>query len=181
MKEVQELGKSPILVTGDGRAITESTTIATYLIKTYDTGGKLASEDWVKDDMLTSFAGATLGPLAAVELLFDLASNQTPWPAVYIMRGIWKVVKKQFSEAEFKKDLAYLEGELGENEWFNGKNLGKCDIILSYPIDMMAQRKWVDFESEYPRIAAWRKRIEERDAWKRGLEKGNGYSLLFGS
>jgi len=40
---------------------------------------------------------------------------------------------------------------------------------------MAAQRRWIDFEKDYPRLAAWRQRIKERPAWKRGLEKGNGY------
>jgi glutathione S-transferase len=44
---------------------------------------------------------------------------------------------------------------------------------------MIAQKGWVDLEGEWPRLAAWRKRILERDAWKRGMEKGNGYDLRF--
>jgi glutathione S-transferase len=38
-------------------------------------------------------------------------------------------------------------------------------------------RKWMDLEKDHPRIAAWRRRVWERPAWKRGLEKGNGYDL----
>ena len=177
MKDIQELGKAPMLVTADGRVITESSAIITYLLKTYDTAGTFASEDWIRDEILTSFTGATMGPLTSIELLLELMAKITPWPLVYVTRAIRKGTQEKFSNAEFKKDLEYLEKELGDNEWFNGKMLGRSDVMLSWPMDIIAQRGWVDFEKKYPKIAAWRKRIENREAWKRGLEKGNGYVL----
>lgn len=166
-----------MLVTAEGRAITESTTIAAYLIKTYDTAGRFHSEDWIRDDTLSSFAGATLGTTQAIELLFDIAAKRTPWPLVYLARAFQKGIRKNFTSAEWAKTLSYLESELGDRDWFNGEELGRADVSLSWPLDMLAQRKWVDFEKDYPKLAAWRTRIQERDAWKRALEKGNGYDL----
>jgi glutathione S-transferase len=127
--------------------------------------------------MLVSFASATLGPLAAIELLFDLAAKNTPWPFVYIVRRIRKGLQDFYSSPEFQKSLAYLQTQLGEDMWFNGKEPGRSDVMLSWPLDMIAHRKWVDLEKEYPSLAAYRKRIEERPAWRRGLDKGNGYDL----
>lgn len=75
--------------------------------------------------------------------------------------------------------MSYLENELGEKDWFNGDRLGRCDVMLSWPLDTIAQRRWVDFQKDYPKLGAWRKRIEDREAWKRGLERGNGYDLNF--
>lgn len=126
---------------------------------------------------MNSFAGASLGPVTAIELLFDLASKHTPWPLVYIARAFRKGIQKNFTSAEFKKDLTYLESELGDNKWFNGKELGRADVMLHFPLDNVYARKWVDLEKDYPKLAAWRRRIWERPAWKRGLEKGNGYDL----
>lgn len=177
MKSVHQLGKSPTLVTADGKAIIESSAIVAYLLKTYDTDGKFASEDWLRDEVLTSFAGASLGPVNAIELLFDIASRRTPWPLVYIARKVRGGIQRAFTSAEFEKDLQYLEGELGDREWFNGKQLGRSDVMLSFPVDTIAQRGWVDLAKDYPKIDAWRKRIWSRQAWKRGLEKGNGYDL----
>lgn len=78
---------------------------------------------------------------------------------------------------EFKKALAYLEGELGDEEWFNGKYPGMSDLMVTFPVDMIADRKWLDLEKDFPKLAAWRDRVRERPAWKRGIEKGNGYDL----
>ena len=111
-----------------------------------------------------------------VELLVDIAAKQTPWPISYITKAIRRGLQNAFTTAEFKKAFIYLEKELGDNEWFNGKELGRSDIIMSWPFDNIAQRGWFDFK-EYPKIAAWRERIQNREAWKKGLEKGNGYDL----
>jgi glutathione S-transferase len=171
------LGKAPTLVTADGRTIFESSAVIAYLLRTYDTTSQFAAADWIRDEMLTSFAGATLGPVTAIELLFDIAAKHTPWPLVYIARAVRKGVQNNFTAKEFKTTLGYLEKELGDKEWFNGEGLGRADFMLSWPMDSISQKGWINFESEYPKIAAWRKRIEGREAWKKGLEKGNGYNL----
>jgi glutathione S-transferase len=175
--DVHQLGKSPVFVTADGRTIIERSAISAYILKTYDTTGKHAPSDWVKDEILNSYAGASLGPLTTVELMFDLAAKHTPWPLVYIARAFRKGIQRDFTTGEFKKSMTLLEGELGDNEWFNGKEFGRADIMLSYPIDEIYMRKWADLEKDHPKISAWRQRVWERPAWKRGLEKGNGYDL----
>lgn len=177
MEKIQELGKGPTFVTADGVTIIESSAIVAYLIKTYDTTGKFTTGDWILDETFTSFAGSTLGPLVSVEMLFDVAAKHTPWPLVYISRAFRTGIQNSFTTKEFKKNLGYLEKELAEKTWFNGKNIGRSDIMLSWPMDMITQRGWVDFKKEYPKIDAWRERILMRDAWKSALEKGSGYDL----
>jgi glutathione S-transferase len=177
LTKVQQLGKSPIFVTVEGRAIIERSAIVAYIIKTYDASGVHAPVDWIKDEILNSYAGASMGPLTSIELLFDIAAKHTPWPLVYIARAFRKGIQKNFTTAEFKKSLTFLEGELGENDWFNGKEFGRADIMFSFPLDYIYMRKWADLENDYPKLAAWRKRVWDRPAWKRGLEKGNGYDL----
>jgi glutathione S-transferase len=177
LMKIAPMGKSPILVVPGIGPIIESSAIITYLLRTYDTSKRFASSDWLRDETLVSFAGATLGPLSAIELLFDLAAKHTPWPLVYIPRKIRKSMQNFFTHPEFVKTMSYLEAQLGENMWFNGKELGRSDVMLSWPLDMIAHRKWVDLEKDYPLLAAWRLRIQERPAWKKGLERGNGYDL----
>jgi glutathione S-transferase len=116
-----------------------------------------------------------LGPTTAIELLFDLAAKHTPWPLSYITKGIRGQMQKNYTGPELKKAMVFLESELGDAEWFNGKEFGRSDVMLSWPFDTAAQRKWINFEKDYPKLAAWRQRIQDRPAWKRGIEKGNGY------
>jgi glutathione S-transferase len=172
-----QLGKSPILTTKDGRVIVETAAIISYLLVTYDPTKKFAPADPLHDEELASFASSSLGPVALVELFFEILAKMTPWPIVYISRAIHSQIQKTFTTGEFKKNLTFLEDELGEKEWFNGEHLGRSDIMISFPLDNIAQRGWVNFDKDYPKLAAWRKRQTERDAWKRGIEKGNGYDL----
>lgn len=181
MTQIQRLGRSPTLVTSDGRAIIESSAIATYLLKTYDSSGRFASADWIRDEELTGFAGASIGGLNTLELTLEIVAMRTPWPFSYAMRAARRGFNKAFTGAEFKKSLEFLEGELGEGQWFNGGSLGRCDVMLQWPIDLIATRGWVDFAKEYPKLDAWRTRILSSPAWKRALEKGNEYDLtVFG-
>lgn len=162
LAKIHPLGKSPILVISSGIPIVESSAIVSYLLRTYDTSGRFSSQDWVRDETLTSFAGATLGPITTVELIFDLAAQKTPWPLKYIPGAIYKAMHNNFTGPEFKKALTFLEGELDGSDWFNGKELGRSDVMLSWPLDMIAQANWVDLEREYPAIYAWRKRVSWR-------------------
>jgi glutathione S-transferase len=109
--------------------------------------------------------------------LFTLVAIKTPWPLSYATKALKGAMFKNIVMPEFTKAMVYLVDELGEREWFNGKDLGRCDIMLSWPMDMIGQWGWVDFEKEYTSLGRWRKRILEREAWKRGIEKGNGYNL----
>ncbi|KAI9047216.1 hypothetical protein LZ554_008670 [Drepanopeziza brunnea f. sp. 'monogermtubi'] len=174
---VHPLGRSPTIVTAGGRTLVESLTITRYLLKTYDTGNKFAAEDWIREDTLASFSSSSLFPLATQEMLFDLAAKNTPWPFNYIMKRIKKAHDSFYSDAEFKKDMEFLQSELGEGEWFNGKDLGMADFVLSWPMDVIAVRGYVDLEKSYPTLYAWRTRLHQRPAWKSALEKGNEYDL----
>jgi glutathione S-transferase len=177
MRAVQQLGRAPTLVTAEGRAIIESSAVIAYLIKTYDADGRFASEDWLKDEQLTSFAGASLGMMTVLEITLEIVVKRTPWPVSYVMRAAQRGFQNAFTAAEFKKNLEYLESELGEGEWFNGKHPSRSDFMLFWPVDLIAARGWIDYAKDYPKLDAWRKRALDREAWKRGLKKGNGYDL----
>ena len=166
-----------MLVAADGTIIVETSAIAAYLLKTYDTAGKFATENWVREESLVSFASASLAPVMMIELLVGIIVTQSPWPISYITKGIRKGLQSNYTTAEFKKSFTYVEEELGDNEWLNGEKLGRSDIMMSWPFDNIAQRRWFDLEKECPKVAAWRGRIQNREAWKRALEKGNGYDL----
>ncbi|KAI9830050.1 MAG: hypothetical protein M1819_005880 [Sarea resinae] len=160
---VHPMGKSPTLVTADGRAISESTAIITYILRTYDTAGRFSAADWILDEELVSFASSTLGSMIMLQLFSDMTDKTRP--------------RSPIATAAFKQQLTFLSNVLGDKEWFSGDHPGRADFVLSFPFDMIAQRKYVDFDTEYPQLAKYIKRYEARPAWKRGLEKGNGYDL----
>lgn len=117
-----------------------------------------------------------MGSIGMLKLMLDIAVEQTPYLARPLVRLITGGVDNAFSGPEMRKSCEYLENEL-KDDYFMGKEPGRADFALSWPFDMMEQRNWVDI-NEFPKLAAWRKRCQERPAWKRGLEKGNGYNLV---
>lgn len=115
-----------------------------------------------------------------LELLAEMATKHTPWPLSYIPGVFLAGLRKGLTGPAKESQLKFLEAELGDKDWFSGReNPGRADFMLSWPLDTLAHRKWVDFEGGYPKLGAWRGRVMGRDAWKRGLGKGNGYDLTF--
>lgn len=171
------LGKSPTFVNKDGRVMIESSVIISYLIDTYDHEHKFAAADQIRSDEISSFVASSMGPVSTIELFVEILCIHTPWPFSYITRGIRSKLQNVFTMGEFRKALAYLEGELGDEEWFNGKHPGKSDFMTTFPVDMIVERKWLNVAKDFPKLAAWRNRVRERPAWKRAIGKGNGYDL----
>ena len=174
------MGKAPQLTTAEGRVIAESSAIAAYLIATYDKDKKFqgdgAKNDWIRDESFSSFAGASFGPIIGIKLFLDLLTSQMPFFLRPLVAMFCAGVHRMFVGPEFKLMLTYLDNELGEQDYFMGKEPGRADFMMEYPLAMIVHRKWEDL-SEYPGLTAWRKRVEGREAWKRSLTKGNGYDF----
>ncbi len=176
------MGKSPQLVTAEGRVITESSTIAKYLIDTYDTGKKFqgdgAKNDFLRDDELTSFSATNLNMHITMDLLFKAMAERAPFfirPLVNLIHG---GLKKAFLDAEFRAEFKYLDDQLGDQDYFMGTSPGRADFMISWPIDLVTQQNSFDL-SPYSKLTAWHQRCHAREAWKRSIEKGNGYTLKY--
>lgn len=168
-------GKAPVLITGpkDGnRYIPESSAIATYLIKTFDTEDKfgLRDGDWIRDEMLCSVVATNFQRATFIFMMLDMG----------MLRNGEGAKGKIFDGPALKGVLKELERELKEGPqggFFMGKEPGRADILLEYPMSSVKQRKTVDLKSEFPGLDAWIEKVRARDAYKRALEKGNGYDL----
>jgi len=76
--------------------------------------------------------------------------------------------------------LGDLERELKEGPeggYFMGEHPGRADILAEYPVTLVKHRNWADLKADYPLLDAWLERVHARDAFKRSLQKGNGYDL----
>ncbi|OCT51145.1 Glutathione S-transferase 3 [Cladophialophora carrionii] len=182
LKQTHPLGKAPQLETGDGRVIAESVVIAKYLIDTYDKAGKFkgdgsAKNDTLRDEQLCNLAAASLGPVMLVDLILLFASKMTPFFVRWLMALVHSQIRNQFSGPELALYYRYLDDQLEGQDYFMGNTApARADFILSYPVDQCVAANMVDL-TKYPRLEKWHARIHERPAWKRSLEKGNGYNL----
>ena len=164
-------GQAPILITGpaDGnRYITESSAIATYLIRKFDIEDKfgLKDGDWIRDEVLTSLTavlGRSTSEILMVEFGYIKGNKINPLDGMLL-----------------RKTLRHVERELEEGPsggFFMGKSPGRADILLEFPLSMIQHRSYVNLATEFPALDKWLKLVYERPAFKTSLDKGNGYDL----
>jgi glutathione S-transferase len=173
--ETGPYGRAPLLITGprDGNhQIPESAAIATYLIRTSDTSDKfgLKNGDWIRDEVLCSMTLTNLTRAQGFMMYIDFGVIQNgTGPGAGRTDG-----------PEIRSILGDLERELKEGPkggFFMGENPGRADILMEFPMSMVKHRNYVDLEKEFPALDGWLKRVYERPAFKRSLEKGNGYDF----
>lgn len=126
--------------------------------------------DWVRDDVICSVISTGLGRATGFALYMDfglLKPGDGPLGGRVAGKSAWGV-------------LGDLERELKEGPkggYFAGEHPGRADILAEFPLSMVKQRNWISMKEEFPVLDAWLERVYARDAFKRGLEKGNGYNL----
>lgn len=155
------------MVTASGRQIPESSAIATYLIRTYDTADRfgLQNGDWIRDEVLSSIISTGLVRATSTILMLDFqilrngvgpAGNMWDGP---VLRDFLRQVEDAVKEKE------------GEGGWLMGKEPGRADILLEFPISSIKGRKTIDLEKDFPALDRWLKQVADRPAYKRALAK----------
>lgn len=183
LKETHQLGKSPQLITPEGRVIIERAAIAKYLIEKYDTEGKFKlnpqdrENDDIREEELMSFGSASLYPMLSIKMIFEFLQDGSPFfvrPLVGVMAA---ALNKGFLNKEMSAMLKYLDQGLEGKEFFLAtKNPTRVDICTVWYVDMASFLGEGDLSS-YPNLKRWYDGCKGREAWKRALDKGNGYDL----
>jgi glutathione S-transferase len=163
LKRIHPLGKSPV-IEDDGRVFAETGLIVQYLVATYgpDLAPKPDSDlHWRYLYWLHYAEGSAMPPLL-LKLVLD-KMGPLGWPA------------QGFVKAQLALHLDFQERELGAAAWFAGPDFSGADIMMSFPVEAAAARAGLD--SSRPRLWAFLKRIHERPAYQRALERGGSYSF----
>lgn len=179
LKQVHPLGKSPVITDGP-LTLAESGAIIEYLVGRYG-AGRLApsagSLEHVRYLYWLHYAEGSMMPPLLMRLVFNrLANGPMPFFIRPVARKIAQTANDTFVEPQLRLHLDYLEGELGNNEWFAGKEFSAADIQMSFPLEAARQRAGLD-ESR-PRLMNFLQRIHARPAYLKALERGGRYDLL---
>ena len=179
LRAVHPLGKSPVIADGD-LTLAESGAIIEYLADKYG-GGRLApaagSPERVRYSYWLHYAEGSLMPPLLMKLVFDrLARDPMPMFIRPVARIIAGRVRGAFVDPQITLHLDYLEAELGKHAWFAGGEFTAADIQMSFPLEAASVRAGLD--QRRPKLWAFLKRIHERPAYLRALEKGGKYQLL---
>jgi glutathione S-transferase len=178
LRQVHPLGKSPV-ISEDGVTVAESGAIIEYLLERHGQGRLVpppGTEERRRYTYWLHFAEGSAMPPLLLKLIFDrIESGPMPFFVKPVARGIAAKVKGLMILPNLKRQLDFMEAELGRSEWFAGPEFSAADIQMSFPVEAAAQRAGLD--ASRPRLMAYLKRIHARPAYRRALERGGPYSF----
>ena len=173
---VHPLGKSPV-ITDDGVTVAETGAIVEYLLERYGQGRLLpqaGSADALRYRYWLHFAEGSAMPPLLLTLIFDrVANGPMPFFVKPIARTISNKVMDLMVRPNLKRQLDFMEAELGRNTWFAGEQLTGADIMMSFPLEAAAQRAGLN--ASRPRLMAFLQRIHARPAYMLALKRGGPY------
>ena len=178
LTQVHPLGKSPV-ITEDGQTIAETGAIIEYILERHG-NGRLApavgTPERLRWRYWLHFAEGSAMPPLLLKLIFErIKVTPMPFFAKPIAKGLSNKVLAAMVEPNLKRQLDFMEAELGKSEWFAGADFSAADIQMSFPVEAAAQRAGLD--ASRPKLMAFLKRIHARPAYKAALERGGPYSF----
>jgi glutathione S-transferase len=164
LKKIHPLGKSPVISDGD-HVVAESGAIIEYLCKKHGKG-KLwpadSAPNWAEHSHWMHFAeGSAMLPFLLALYAGFLGENAAPL--------------KPRIESEIANHLTYMDGALAGRDYFAGGELTAADIQMSFILEVADTGGRL---KDYPRLSGLLKRIRERPAYKRAIEKGGPLELI---
>jgi len=178
LRKVHPLGKSPV-ITDDEATLAESGAIIEYLLERYGNGRLVpaaGTPERLRYRYWLHFAEGSAMPPLLLKLIFErLKVTKMPFFAKPVARGIANKVLGTMVDPNLKRQLDFMEAELGRSEWFAGDEFSAADIQMSFPVEASAQRAGLD--ASRPKLMAFLKRIHARPAYQRALERGGPYSF----
>ena len=156
LQKVHPLGKSPV-ITDAGQTIAETGAIVEYIIERYGNGRlepAAGSPERLRWRYWLHFAEGSAMPPLLLKLIFErIKVTPMPFFAKPIARGIANKVLAAMVEPNLKRQLDFMEAELGKSEWFAGDEFSAADIQMSFPVEAAAQRAGLD--ATRPKLMAY--------------------------
>ena len=178
LRKVHPLGKSPV-ITEDGVTIAETGAIIEYVLERHGAGRLIppaGTPERLRFTYWLHFAEGSAMPPLLLKLIFDrIETGPMPFFVRPIAKGIAGRVKSLMIEPNLKRQLDFMEAELGRSTWFAGNEFTAADVQMSFPVEAAAQRAGLD--ASRPKLMAYLKTIHARPAYRRALERGGPYSF----
>lgn len=73
--------------------------------------------------------------------------------------------------------VQFAEDYLSKHPWFGGAEFSAADIMMKFPLDVATSLNLVD-TAQFPKVAAWKVKIEARPAYRRMLAKARPDGLI---
>lgn len=159
LKQIHPLGKSPV-IEDDGLVLSESGAITSYLLEKHDTDHRFSPprsdlRAWAQFTQWLHYPeGSVFTPLFLRMILLRSGQPHETFQA--------------FSEGEIALHFRHMTRQLGDNEFLLGNHFSGADIGISYVVSMAKRLKALD---DYPALAAYLERNQQRPAFQRAVER----------
>ena len=163
LKAVHPLGKSPVISDEHGTII-ESGAIIDHVIRKHGGGALQPAADTADYEVYNQWLHYAEGS-AMLPLMLKMFCGRLGEAAAPLAPRI---------DSEIANHLGYVEASLAGTDWLVGNTLSGADVQMSF-VGEIAGR--YGLFASHPNIAAWVKRFQGRDAYKRALERGGPYSF----
>jgi glutathione S-transferase len=160
MREIHELGKSPIVRDGE-LVIAESGAIVDYLVVRHG-GGRLAPRHsdaaWARYVFWLHFAEGSLMPWLTMDLL--LTSGIVP--------GVEPGPLAPMLQQELARYLRWVDADMAGRTFAAGDEFTAADVMLAYALEFAHGRKHLDGSAH---LVPYLERMTARPAYQRAKEK----------
>lgn len=176
LKAIHPLGKSPV-VTENGEAIAETGAIVEYILERYGQGRLAPALGTPERRRLTywlHYAEGSAMPPLLLKLVFGRLGASAPGLIRPLVNSIAKRAQSAFIDPQLAMHFNYWEAELEKAEWFAGAEFSAADIMMSFPLEAAADRAAARVGR--PKLSAFLKKIHNRPAYRRALERGGPYA-----
>lgn len=162
LKKIHPLGKSPV-ITDNGQTIIESGAIVDYIIRRQGRGRLQPPTSAPAYDEYVQWLHYAEGS-AMLPMMLNLYTSRLGEAAAPLTPRI---------ESEIANHLGYLDSALKGRQFLVGDSLTGADIQMSFVGEVAGA---FGKRGAYPNLDAWMKRMHERPAYKKALEKGGAYA-----
>ena len=179
LKAVHPLGKTPVITDG-AETIAESGAILEYLVETYGAHGPggLAhlqpapgSPQYRQSRFWMHYAEGSLMNWLVMKLVFmTIPTQPMPFFVRPIARKLCAQVQAKLIDPNLATAFAFMEDHLSRHAWFAGDKISIADFQMSFAVVAGLARG--GDAARYPRLAAYKARLEALPAYQRAVAKG---------
>ncbi len=176
LRKIHPLGKSPV-ITEDGEALAETGAIVEYILERHGAGRFAPAAGTPAHRRMRywlHYAEGSAMPPLLLKLVFAALPARAPGLMRPFVNAIAKAAQTGFVDPQLQLHFDYWEGELEKAEWFAGAEFTAADIMMSFPAEAAAERGAARVGR--PKLSAFLKRIHQRPAYQRALERGGPYA-----
>jgi glutathione S-transferase len=176
LRAVHPLGKAPV-ITEDGLTVAETGAIVEYILDRYGAGRLVpagSADFWRFRHWMHHAEGSAMPPLV-MTLVLGALPGKVPALIRPLARMITGGAQKGFVAPNLERLKSYWDEALTATGWFAGPEMTAADIMMSFPLEAAASRS--PFGAGRPNPGAFLRRIHERPAYRRALERGGAYAF----